>query len=395
MKNIREFFQENRTLIIFFLFFIVIYLLNFENYTNKVSTDYGARYKLYGIKIIQDIINWDFKSYFYLFGSEQFAFINSYFFPELVTGFLLKISSKEVYFFIISNILNILLLFSSFYFFFKTIINKEKEAIMLIFLIFFFSYSANWIWCFWKMADIYFLFIFSLIFYYLNKGLELREIKYILYSFIFTIISLFTKPQGFAVIPFFITSIYLIYYKRNIHFYKFILISFVIYLILFPLIIFYLKKTGNINLVVTFFSEGNINGKIFYKYEEFLIGFSLQKNNLSEILYFYFLFVKKIIYQLTFIRETYSLKHNIFLFFYTLTIYFFIFINLDYFLKKKEILTKLIFLITFFSVLMHSSLNTAMDPNRHQLFNLVPIYILVSISIFKIYNFYKKIIFEK
>ena len=394
MNKLRLFFQENRILIVFFLFFVVIYLINFENYTNKVSTDYAARYKLYGLKIITDIINWDFKSYFYLFGSEQFAFINSYFFPELVTGFLLQISSKEIYFFVISNIINMILLFSSFYFFFNTLIDKEKEGIMIIFFIFFFSYSANWIWCFWKIADIYFLFIFSLVFYYLNKGLERREKKFFIYSFIFTVISLFTKPQGFAVLPFYILSIYLIYYKRNFNFYKFIFISFIIYLILFPLTIFYFKQTGNINILVIFFSEGNINGKIFYKYEEFLTGFSLQKSNLSEILYFYYLFIKKIIYQLTFIRETYSLKHNIFLIFYTLSIYFFIFINLDYFLKKREILTKQVFLITFFSILMHSSLNTAMDPNRHQLFNLVPLYILVSISIFRIYDYYKKIIFE-
>ena len=56
---------------------------------------------------------------------------------------------------------------------------------------------------------------------------------------------------------------------------------------------------------------------------------------------------------------------------------------MDYISKKENIFTKLTFLITFLSILFHSSLGTADEPNRYQLFNLVPQYILVSISIEK------------
>jgi hypothetical protein len=393
--KLNKFFEQSRIFIIFFLFFLIIYFFNFENYTNTISTDYGARYKLYGIKIIKDILDLNISSYFYLFGTEQYAFINNYFIPELITGFLLKITPDEDYFYIVSNIVNMLLLFFAINFFFKTFIYKEKEKIVFIFFVFFFLYSANWMWCFWKMADIYFLFIFSTIFYYLFQGLEKKKLKYILYSFIFLILSLWTKPQGYAVIPFFIISIYLIYLNKNINFYKFSFILFLIYLIFLPLFIFFLKKNNYTNLVVFFFSEGYVSGILFYKYDQFLNQFSLQENNLSQILYFYFLLIKKIIYQLTFIRDTYSLKHNIFLFFYCLTIYFFIFLNLDYFLKKKVIFTKLTFLITLFSILLHSSLITANGPNRLQLFHLIPAYIMVSVSFLRCFKIYKKIIFDK
>lgn len=395
MNNKIKDLSYNKILVIFFAFFLIIYFFNFENFTSTISTDYTARYKLYGIKIIEDILNLDFSSYFYLFGSEYYAFINNYFLPEFLTGLLLKITQNETFFYIISNILNMLLMFFSFNFFFKSLSGNEKKETILFFLFFFFLYSANWKWCFWKMADIYFLFIFSIVFFYLYKGLEQRKKNYIFYSFIFLILSLITKPQGLAVLPFFILSIYLIYLKKNINFYKFSFILFLIYIIVLPLLIFFLKKNNNTNLVVFFFSEGYISGILFYKYDQFLNQFSLQENNLSQILYFYFLLIKKIIYQLTFIRDTYSFKHNIFLFFYCLTIYFFIFLNLDYFLKKKVIFTKLTFLITLFSILLHSSLITANGPNRLQLFHLVPIYIMVSISFLRSFKIYKKLIFDK
>ena len=75
--------------------------------------------------------------------------------------------------------------------------------------------------------------------------------------------------------------------------------------------------------------EGYITGTIFYKYDDFLNNFSLSKNELNNIFYYYYLFIKKIIYQLTFLRETYSIKHNIFLLFYIIVIFASIIINLN------------------------------------------------------------------
>ena len=143
-------------------------------------------------------------------------------------------------------------------------------------------------------------------------------------------------------------------------------------------------KQFNYNIeVVNFMYGGSISGTILYKYDDFLNQFSLNADYITEIIYLYFLFVKKIVYQLTFIRDTYSFKHNIFLIVYTLIYYFFLIINLKYLLNKHNLFFKTTLLISFFSILLHSSLNTADEPNRHQLFNLVPMYVLVSISIFK------------
>ena len=70
-------------------------------------------------------------------------------------------------------------------------------------------------------------------------------------------------------------------------------------------------------------SEGHINGLTFFTYENYLKNLSLDNNVFVELSYYYILFLNKIFYQITFLRETYSLRHNIFLFFYVSTFYFF------------------------------------------------------------------------
>ena len=130
--------------------------------------------------------------------------------------------------------------------------------------------------------------------------------------------------------------------------------------------------------------EGYITGTIFYKYDDFLNNFSLSKNELNNIFYYYYLFIKKIIYQLTFLRETYSIKHNIFLLFYIIVIFASIIINLNNLYDDEKLFFNTTLLISVFSILMHSSLNTADEPNRHQLFNLTPIYILSAMSFAKL-----------
>ena len=54
----------NKTFILFFLLFSIIYILNFEDYTTTTATDYQVRYKHYGLKIIDQISNMDFSSNF-------------------------------------------------------------------------------------------------------------------------------------------------------------------------------------------------------------------------------------------------------------------------------------------------------------------------------------------
>ena len=147
--------------------------------------------------------------------------------------------------------------------------------------------------------------------------------------------------------------------------------------------IYFLIKLNLFNNITHFMSEGYISGTIFYKFDEFLSEFSLSRNELNNIFYYYYLFLKKIIYQLTFVRETYSFKHNLFLVIYVLAIYFLIIFNFIYLSKKENLFLKMTLLICFLSILLHSSLNTADEPNRHQLFNLTPLYILSAISFSK------------
>ena len=82
-------------------------------------------------------------------------------------------------------------------------------------------------------------------------------------------------------------------------------------------------KFNGTNMLTYFYLDGKINGIIYYNYEEFLNQFSLLKSDFTELLYYYFLILKKVIYQITFIRESYSIRHNIFLIPYTLAFYFF------------------------------------------------------------------------
>ena len=253
---INSFIKKNisKSWILFFAFviFSIFYLLNLDNY-NFFATDFRARYKPNGVYLINQIINFNFY---------QIDLFNFYFIPELITGLLLKIFPDDKFFSITSNLLNIFLLFLSFNFFFKSINQKNINLSIFIFLIFFFLYIGNWIWCFWKLADIYFLFIFSIIFHLLCQGVKHKKIDYIIYSLILTFVSLLTKPQGIIIFPFFIISVFLLYYKKKVNFFKFLGILFLIYLFCFPLLIFFLKKLDYINVFVTFMSQGNISGTI-------------------------------------------------------------------------------------------------------------------------------------
>jgi hypothetical protein len=385
---------ENRFFFYFFFIFIFYYFLNLDYYNGLSSNDYNYRYKPNGYLIVNNLVNFDFIN---------INLLNFFFVPELITGILLSITPNDNTFSIFSNILNIIMLFLSFYIFFKILDIKNKDRIIFFFLIFFFSYIGNWIWCFWKLADVYFLFIFSIIFFCTSEGISKNKISYIIYSFFFCIISIFAKPQGVIMIPFLLISFFTLYNKKKINFFNFIIISIIIYFIFFPLFVFFLQKinyNGPLAIFVDYMSNGKISGTIFYKFEDFQKQFNLSESNFTLLFYYYVLFLKKVIYQIIFLRETYSLKHNIFLILYISIFYFFLVINFNYLFKKYSLYFKLTIIITILSILLHSSLITADEPNRYQLFMLVPLYVLVSISFiewekkFKIfYNFFLKISF--
>jgi hypothetical protein len=61
--------------------------------------------------------------------------------------------------------------------------------------------------------------------------------------------------------------------------------------------------------------------------------------------------------------------------------YFFLVINLEYLIKKYNLFVKLTTLISFSAILFYCTTFTGSEPNRFQLFHLVPFYILISISI--------------
>jgi hypothetical protein len=383
-KNFLNHIYKDRFFFLFFFLFIVYYFFNFNLLNDTYATDYQVRYKPNGNNIVNILKNLQFSridlSFFF---RSDYNFINPYLVPELITGLILNLTSNENIFSIFSNILNMILLFLSFYIFFKPIKTKNKDKVIFCFLSFFFIYIGNWVWCFWKLADVYFLFIFSIIFFYTSEGISKNKISYIIYSFFFCIISIFTKPQGIIMFPFLLISFFTLYHKKKKNFFYFIIISIIIYFLFFPLLVFFLQKinyNGPLEIFVQFMSKGYISGTIFYRFEDFQNQFNLSESNSAVLFYYYILFLKKILYQIIFLRETYSLRHNIFLIFYISIFYYFLFINFNYLVKKYNLYFKLTIIITILSILLHSSLNTADEPNRHQLFMLVPLYVLVSIS---------------
>lgn len=142
MTQIINFFRQNIIYIFFFTIFLLIYIFNFEAYTLKFGTDYHVRYKYYGIKIINDILNLDFSSNFYIFGQPNHqVFLNLYFLPEFITGLLLHIAPNDFIFGIISNLLNMFLLFFSIKIFFKCLNLEFENQTTFIFFSFFFIFS--------------------------------------------------------------------------------------------------------------------------------------------------------------------------------------------------------------------------------------------------------------
>tara|TARA_B110000977_G_scaffold201273_1_gene295098 strand:- start:4374 stop:5579 length:1206 start_codon:yes stop_codon:yes gene_type:complete len=380
---------DYKSILIFnFLFCSLLYIFfKFDFYNNLFANDFYNRYQPNGLDIVNHLWNFEIS---------KIKYFDYFFVTNLLTGLFLKLSPNILIFSIISNFFNLFVLFLSFYFFLKNLSIVDKNLVTFVFICFFAIYIGNWVWCFWKLGDIYFVFIFSLVFYFLFKGVNHCDYKYLLYAFICTLISLIVKPQGIIVLPFFVTSIFLlIFYKKN--FFKILLILFLIYIIIMPLILFFLIKTNFVKFdfggtpLIAYTARGNISSILFYKYQTFLDDFNLSKNNMSELFYYYFLIIKKIIYQITFLRETYSLKHNIFLIPYSLVIYLSLSINFDYLIKKYNIFTKLTIIVNFFSLLFFGLFIDADEPNRYQLFHLIPLYILVSISLVR----FIKIIFLK
>ena len=367
-------------LFLFFFIFTCFYILNFEKYNNLFSTDFVKYYKPTGLMIINNILNLEFN---------KVKFLDFYLLPTMLTGIFIKLTPNELLFSILSNFFNILILFFSLFFFLKTFVSKNKNRITFVFLTIFFMYIANWEWCFWKLPDIYFLFIFSLVFYFLYQAIQKNNHIKLIYALLFSILSMITKPQGIITIPLIISSLFFLkYYKKN--FFKIILISSIIYLIFFTLFIFILTKLNIDNIAVKSFINGKITWNISYTYSQFIEQFSLIENNTNQFIYYYYLILKKLIYQITFIRETYSLEHNTFLICYLLIIYFSLIINFEYLTRKYNIFLKLTILTTFITFVLYCSLFSGSEPNRFQLFYLVPVYILVSISIDKFLDSFTK-----
>lgn len=366
--------QKNTNSLILFSFFLflAIYLFNIDIFVNLTSNDFRNMYKPNGILTINQILTLDFKN---------IDFFNFYFIPQLITGVFFEIFPSQYSFHVAIDVLNIILLSLSFKFFFESL-NVNKISIFLTFLFIFLIYIPNWIWAFWKLADIYFLFVFSLIFYFFNKGINQNKNVYLFYALFFCFVSLITKPQGLVTLPFFCLGIFLIkIHKQN--FFLIILILFSLYLLFFPVILLIMTNLNYENIITKIFYAGRISYNITFNYNQFIEKFDFSINNFSKLIYYYYLIFMKLVYQLTFIRETYSLRHNIFLIPYVIAVYFFLVVNLGYLIKKYELFVKLTTLISFSAVLLYCTTFTGSEPNRFQLFHLVPLYLLVSVSIHK------------
>jgi hypothetical protein len=376
-------------LLLYFLAFSLFYFSNFDKWNDKVSVDFLWRYRPNGLKLINELLNLNFNSTFFTLGLPEGNFLNFYFLSELFTGILLKITPNWLYFSLITNFVSIFAVFFSFYFHLKILEIKNKNLITFISLFIFFIYIGNWDWIFWKLVDYHFLFIFTLIFYFVIQAINQNKLIYFLYGLIFSLAAVFIKPNGVIAIPFFILGVFLLkYYKKS--FFKIIFIFFTVYFLSLPLLIFISIKFNYANIFANFFLAGNITGNIFYKYEDFINQFNFVKNDFTLLLYFYFLALKKLLYQLAFLRDTYSLRHNIFIFFYTLIIYFFLIINLDYLIKKYNLFFKLLVLLILLLTMLYCSTLSADESNRYQLPYLVPLYILISISVSKFFNNFLK-----
>ena len=376
-------------LFFYFLAFSLFYFSDFDKWNNKVSVDFLWRYRPNGLKLINELLNLNFNLTFFTLGLGEGNFLNFYFLSELFTGILLKITPNWLYFSLITNFVSIFAVFFSFYFHLKILEIKNKNLITFISLFIFFIYIGNWDWIFWKLVDYHFLFIFTLIFYFVIQAINQNKLIYFLYGLIFSLAAVFIKPNGVIAIPFFILGVFLLkYYKKS--FFKIIFIFFIVYFLSLPLLIFISIKFNYTNIFANFFLAGNITGNIFYKYEDFINQFNFVKNDFTLLLYFYFLALKKLLYQLAFLRDTYSLRHNIFIFFYTLIIYFFLIINLDYLIKKYNLFFKLLVLLILLLTMLYCSTLSADESNRYQLPYLVPLYILISISVCKFLKTYFK-----
>lgn len=380
LGKIIEEINFNTLLICAFFIFIGFYFFNFDIYNDLYSNDFRQRYRPNGIIIINQIINFDFSN---------INFLNSYLITELITGILLKTFSNQLSFSIASNFLNIILLFFSFYFFFKNL-DFNKNYLFLVFLVIFFSYKANWIYCFRKLPDIYFLFNFSLIFHFICKSFKTKQIFFIWVSFLFSIISLFVRPQGVVNIGF--IFIILIYFFKKKDTFLFINKLAIIYIILYPFLVYSFIKFDQILIISNILSiieSGLIYYDIHYTKDDFYNQFLITKNSIFEFLYYYILFLKKIIYQITFLRESYSINHNFFLIFYSSAIYLGIIFSLNSIIEKFKNFLLPLYIITILALLFHSSLFIGGEPNRYQLFHLTPLYVIASYSFI---NITKKII---
>ena len=367
-------------LILLFFIFLNFYFINFDYLTNLFATDYYNRYKPNGTSLIKSIIRLNF---------DEIEIFNNFLIPEFITGLLLYLFSNEKTFSFVSNIMNMFFLFFSIFFFIKRLNYKNKN--LILFFLFFLIYSGNWIYCFYKLPDVIFLFCFSLIFYSLLTVFETNNKNYFFISIILALISLWIRPQGVICISL-VLLCYCVYIFKFKNLIKFCVLIFLVYIIIFPLFIFILAKFNSsdfINKIVFNFFSGNIYFSLHYHYEEFIDDFSLTNNFFSEILYLYYLFLKKIFYQLIFIRETYSYKHNIFLIFYVGLIYWAIFFHAkNLYLRYKNFLF-ITLLSTVLSLLFHGSVALSAEPNRYHLFHLVPTYLLIV----TVYNYYIKKLF--
>ena len=357
-------------IVLFFLFiiFLIFYLINFDYLTNLFATDYYNRYKPNGINLIKNIVHLNF---------DKINIFNNFLIPEFITGFLLYFYPNEKIFSVVLNIVNIFFLFFSIYFFIKRLNYKNNN--LILFFLFFLIYSGNWIYCFYKLPDVIFLFFFSLIFYSLFVAFETNNKNYFFISIILAFISLWVRPQGVICISLVILC-YFIYFFKLKNLINFCFFVFLVYFIIFPFLIFFLTKfniNGFLNKVVLNYIDGNIYFSLHYYYQEFLSDFDFNDNLFSKVIYLYFLFIKKIFYQLIFIRETYSLKHNMFLIIYAGSIYWAFFFNAKKLYLRYRNFTFILLLTTVLSLLFHGSVALSAEPNRYHLFHLVPTYLLI------------------
>ena len=346
---------------IYILIFILIYLFNFENFSNFEANDFSKKYLINGNKLLSNFeLNQIFNQYLIY---EIVVAIVSIFF-DTIKEIRISLDIINIFFFGFS-ITNIFFL-----------INKKKKVLFLSLTFIVLIYKPLWHYIFFKLADPIYLFFISIYFLKLKEAIE--EKKYYFHLYFFSIVLLYIKPTGI------IFLIFTILLQLKLLNYKYIMGFIFAFIFLYPAILILLYDKVSILNEIFFFTKYLIIHEDLYISDYSILFNSDYLNYLSTIL------IKFITFFIN-IRPSLSYNHNIFLIFYNLILYSISIVGFRILFKKNFEFFNLIFSYILLTTTMHAILTIGSSSMRLQYMILVPILFLF-INGFD--NIFKKIFYK-